>query len=137
MVAVPSKDTIKIADEQGFAVSTPDRRLVWNIQTPQVFETGLITTAYGELEKELMRLRGQSVNGQSQNRHNADGQSGDRQKPDGQGIAVTDDASVVELFTDHKVKLTMGAYENIKITTPEDISTAEGFLELLDSERTN
>lgn len=120
VAAVPSKDTVKIADEQGFAVSTPDRRLVWNIQTPQVFETKLITAAYGKLEKELMRLSGQSQSGQNE----------DRQKPYGQGIAVTDDASVVELFTDHKVKLIMGAYENIKITTPEDISTAEGFLEL-------
>lgn len=114
VAAVPSKDTIKIADEQGFAVSTPDRRLVWNIQTPQVFETKLITAAYGELERELLRLNGQDSSEQGQHR---------------QCITVTDDASVVELFTDHKVKLTMGAYENIKITTPEDISTAEGFLD--------
>lgn len=108
VAAVPSKDTVKIADGQGFAVSTPDRRLVWNIQTPQVFETKLITAAYGKLEKEFSRLSGQGT----------------------KFINVTDDASVVELFTDHKVKLVMGAYENIKITTPEDISTAEGFLEL-------
>lgn len=103
VAAVPSKDTIKIADEEGFAVTTPDRRLVWNIQTPQVFDIKLITAAYGELEKALTGLNGQC-------------------------LPVTDDASVVELFTDHKVKLAMGAYENIKITTPEDISTAEGFL---------
>lgn len=103
VAAVPSKDTIKLADEQGFAASTPDRRLVWNIQTPQVFETKLITGAYAELEREIPRLREQ-------------------------GITVTDDASVVELFTQRKVKLAMGAYENIKITTPEDISTAEGFV---------
>lgn len=103
VAAVPSKDTVKIADKQGFAVSTPDRRLVWNIQTPQVFETRLITTAYAKLERELPRLNEQ-------------------------GVTVTDDASVVELFTNHRVKLAMGAYENIKITTPEDIGTAEGFL---------
>ena len=109
VAAVPSKDTVKIADEQGFAVSTPDRRLVWNIQTPQVFETGLITAAYGKLEQE----------------------------PDGQYITVTDDASVVEMFTDHKVKLAMGSYENIKITTPEDICTAEGFLELKKNQGTD
>lgn len=102
VAAVPSKDTVKIADGEGFAAATPDRRLVWNIQTPQAFDTKLITAAYRELERALSQ-------------------------PDGQ-IVVTDDASVVELFTDHKVKLAMGAYENIKITTPEDISTAEGFL---------
>lgn len=110
VAAVPSKDTVKIADEQGFAVSTPDRRLVWNIQTPQVFETKLITAAYAKLERELPKL----------NR---------------QGVTVTDDASVVELFTDHRVKLALGAYENIKITTPEDIGTAEGFLGRLKTEK--
>jgi len=124
VAAVPSKDTIKIADEQGFAVSTPDRRMVWNIQTPQVFETKLITAAYGELEKELLRLSGQDMNGDNISGSGADGQGRSTQY-----ITVTDDASVVELFTDHKVKLAMGAYENIKITTPEDIGTAEGFLE--------
>lgn len=139
VAAVPSKDTIKIADAQGFAVSTPDRRLVWNIQTPQVFETKLITAAYGELEKELLRLSGQDINRddvsrrdadrQTVNGRDADGQAANGQRRNRQYITVTDDASVVELFTDHKVKLTMGAYENIKITTPEDIGTAEGFLE--------
>lgn len=130
VAAVPSKDTVKIADPQGFAVSTPDRRLVWNIQTPQVFETRLITTAYRELEKELMRLNGQDTRGENTKGQDADGQSTNGRDQNRQCINVTDDASVVELFTDHKVKLTMGAYENIKITTPEDISTAEGFLEL-------
>ncbi len=103
VAAVPSKDTIKIADEAGFAVSTPDRNLVWNIQTPQVFRAKLIIEAYAALERELPGLKKR-------------------------GIAVTDDAGVVELFTDQKVKLAMGAYENIKVTTPEDIRTAEGFL---------
>lgn len=35
---VPVKDTVKVADEAGFIVSTPDRRRLWNVQTPQVFE---------------------------------------------------------------------------------------------------
>ena len=42
---------------------------------------------------------------------------------------VTDDASVVELFTDKKVKFVQGSYENIKITTPEDLDVAEIFLQ--------
>ena len=41
---------------------------------------------------------------------------------------MTDDASVVELFTDIRVKLVEASYENIKITTPEDIPMAESFL---------
>lgn len=42
---------------------------------------------------------------------------------------VTDDAMVVETYTDRKIKLVEGSYENIKITTPEDIFIAEKFLE--------
>jgi 2-C-methyl-D-erythritol 4-phosphate cytidylyltransferase len=37
---------------------------------------------------------------------------------------VTDDASLVEQIG-HKVKLYMGSYENIKITTPHDLAVAE------------
>ena len=40
---------------------------------------------------------------------------------------VTDDASLVERLG-HKVKLYMGSYDNIKITTPEDLVLAEVLL---------
>lgn len=43
--------------------------------------------------------------------------------------AVTDDASVVELYGS-QVAVAMGRYENIKITTPEDLTFAEYLLEL-------
>ena len=46
---MPSKDTVKIVDENDFAVNTPERRFVWCIQTPQVFETALIRQAYFKL----------------------------------------------------------------------------------------
>lgn len=42
--------------------------------------------------------------------------------------AVTDDASVVELYG-HKVVTALGRYENIKITTPEDLVFAENILQ--------
>lgn len=42
--------------------------------------------------------------------------------------AVTDDAMLVEKYTGCKVKLLMGDYRNIKITTPEDMIIAGGFL---------
>lgn len=41
--------------------------------------------------------------------------------------AVTDDAMVVETFMKHPVKLVRGSYENIKITTPEDLKIGEVF----------
>lgn len=103
VAAVSSKDTIKIADEHGFVKDTPNRNLVWSIQTPQVFDAKLIMDAYETLYTQLPELKEK-------------------------GITITDDASVVELFTDYKVKLVEAAYTNIKITTSEDIHTAEAFL---------
>lgn len=41
---------------------------------------------------------------------------------------VTDDAMVVEQFGKQKVKFVEGSYENIKITTPEDLLIAETLL---------
>lgn len=101
--AVPSKDTVKLSDGQGFAAETPDRRSVWNVQTPQAFDTALAVQAYTRLREELPALAGK-------------------------GIAVTDDAMVVELFTDTRVKLAEGSYRNMKVTTPEDICIAEALL---------
>lgn len=41
---------------------------------------------------------------------------------------VTDDAMVVEQMMGHEIKLVLGSYENIKITTPEDLEIANTFL---------
>jgi 2-C-methyl-D-erythritol 4-phosphate cytidylyltransferase len=44
-------------------------------------------------------------------------------------IRVTDDASLIEQLEIHKVKLVMGTYENIKLTTPSDLAIARAILE--------
>ena len=41
---------------------------------------------------------------------------------------ITDDAMVVERMTERKVKLIEGSYQNIKITTPEDLLIADAYL---------
>ena len=41
---------------------------------------------------------------------------------------ITDDAMVIEKYTDQPIKMIEGSYENIKITTPEDLIVAECFL---------
>lgn len=46
VIGMPVKDTIKIADEEGCIAHTPDRRLVWMIQTPQVFRYDVVRKAY-------------------------------------------------------------------------------------------
>ena len=38
-----------------------------------------------------------------------------------QGIQATDDAQMVEMFTNEKVYVVMGDYENKKITTKDDL----------------
>lgn len=101
VVGMPVKDTIKLADSEGFVSETPERSLVWMIQTPQVFERGLVKEAYALLMKQ-------------------------------DNVQVTDDAMVVEQMLGYKVKLTMGSYENIKITTPEDLDIAEIFVKNLE-----
>lgn len=108
VAAVPVKDTIKIADGDGFAVQTPDRNLVWAVQTPQVFEAPLIIQAYQKLFRQL--------------------ESPGREEG-GNGMAVTDDAMVVERLMGIPVKLVEASYGNIKITTPEDIRTAQSLIE--------
>ena len=103
VAAVPVKDTIKLSDENGFVADTPARDKLWQVQTPQVFERRLITDAYVRLIEEEPALKER-------------------------GVVITDDAMAVEMFGDTKVKLTCGSYENIKITTPEDLAIAAGIL---------
>ena len=43
-------------------------------------------------------------------------------------VQITDDAMVVETMLQTPVKLYEGSYNNIKITTPEDLVIAESFL---------
>lgn len=103
VAGMPVKDTIKLADGEGNIESTPERSRVWMIQTPQAFECSLIKEAYTILiEQENRGIK--------------------------TSIPVTDDAMVVECFLNQKVHLVYGSYENIKITTPEDMRIAEVFL---------
>lgn len=46
IVAVKTIDTIKIVDETGFIKLTPDRKTLWNAQTPQIFKYDLITSLH-------------------------------------------------------------------------------------------
>lgn len=46
VIAVPVKDTIKIADEAGMVQRTPDRNSLWAIQTPQAFRRSDLVTAH-------------------------------------------------------------------------------------------
>lgn len=90
--AVPLKDTIKYVDDECFARKTPDRKRLWAIQTPQVFDYGIILEAHRKALKD--------------------------------GFTGTDDAVLAERLG-IKIKMVMGSYHNIKITTSEDLLFAE------------
>lgn len=127
-VAVPSVDTVKLADDEGFVEMTPDRSRVWSIQTPQGFRTELLRGAYERLF--------------AVGRNTASGKDGGFSVSDGEGrlvseesalgspfAGITDDAMVVErAFPEQMIKLVMGSYDNIKVTTRKDLAVAEGVL---------
>ena len=96
---MPVKDTIKVADAHGFAESTPDRSLLWQVQTPQAFAYPLVRGAYDRLMADETLQKG-----------------------------ITDDAMVVEHLSGTKVRLVEGSYENLKVTHQEDLVLAEALL---------
>lgn len=88
VVGVPVKDTIKVVDSDGNIVDTPNRSLLWSVQTPQSFKYEIITKAYEYAYSN--------------------------------DYYGTDDAMLVE-HIGYNVKMIEGSYDNIKITTEEDL----------------
>jgi 2-C-methyl-D-erythritol 4-phosphate cytidylyltransferase len=88
IVGVPAKDTIKVVKHDFMVQETPPRKVLWQIQTPQVFKKELIVKAY----QQAVKL----------------------------GWQATDDASLVEKLG-ASVFVVQGDYNNLKITTPEDL----------------
>lgn len=99
IVGVPVKDTIKSADKDAYVKDTPKRDSLWQIQTPQVFNYDLIKRAYCYIMENNIK-------------------------------DLTDDSKVLEIFAGNKepVKIYEGSYENIKITTAEDLIVAEALI---------
>lgn len=95
VLGVPVKDTVKQTDERNQVIATIPRQNLWNIQTPQVFSADIIKEAY---EKFLMQ---DTIRREAKN--------------------ITDDSMVVETMTSYPVTIIEGSYDNIKITTPEDM----------------
>jgi 2-C-methyl-D-erythritol 4-phosphate cytidylyltransferase len=92
IAAVPVKDTIKSAGRDLVVKRTIPRDGLWAVQTPQVFDTGLLYEAHQHVTED-----------------------------------VTDDASMIER-RGGTIRIFMGSYENIKVTTMEDVATAEAIL---------
>ena len=88
---LPVTDTIKRV-EKGIVQESVDRSSLYRIQTPQAFSFPLLLEAYKTfLEKKE------------------------------EGLSITDDAMMVEAFTQEQPYLVLGEEQNQKITVPEDL----------------
>lgn len=98
--AMPVKDTIKIVDDNLFGRETPERKSVYQIQTPQAFTFDILDGAYNALMAKSKDIC----------------------------YKITDDTMIVEQYKGVQSKMIPGSYENIKITTPEDLKIAAVFV---------
>ena len=89
---LPVKDTVKIVEE-GFVKKSLERRMLFSVQTPQVFEFTLIHDCY----KKFMPHREEWKE------------------------RITDDSMLVEEFSEEKVLMIPGEEDNQKITVKEDL----------------
>ena len=99
VVGVPVKDTIKVIDNDKNIVDTPNRSVLWAVQTPQTFDYNILIDAYKDAFKNK--------------------------------FYGTDDAMLVERIG-YKVKMLEGSYNNIKITTLEDLNIGSQILRVQD-----
>jgi 2-C-methyl-D-erythritol 4-phosphate cytidylyltransferase len=95
---VTPSDTIKVVDDKGEVTSTLDRRWLVAVQTPQAFRAEVLRHAHEQVH------------------HIAPG-----------ATAATDDAMLVEALGG-RVQVVPGEPGNLKITTPQDLRTAERLL---------
>lgn len=95
VTGVRVKDTIKVVDDSGMIIDSPDRSKLWAVHTPQCFSYNLILKAHQYAREK--------------------------------NILATDDSMLVEKLG-REVKMIEGSYDNIKITTPEDLFVAENIL---------
>ena len=99
VVGVPVKDTIKVIDNDKNIVDTPNRSVLWAVQTPQTFDYNILIDAYKDAFKNK--------------------------------FYGTDDAMLVERIG-YKVKMLEGSYNNIKITTQEDLNIGSQIVRVQD-----
>lgn len=95
ILGVPSKDTIKAVRSDHTVKSTLPRSELWQIQTPQAFNSSVALQAHEKARTDH--------------------------------FLGTDDASLVERL-EKSVLVVEGSYDNIKITTPEDMVTGKAIL---------
>lgn len=111
------KDTVKEVDESGKVLRTPRRKSLFAVQTPQIFARDIYEEAYKRAKKAMENGRTEANTDLPQ-----------VERPLFSNVPeFTDDCSVME-WAGYFVYLSEGSYENIKITTLEDLEIAEAIL---------
>ena len=95
IAGMPVKDTIKVVSDSSTIVDTPARSTLWMAQTPQCFKLELALNSYRKMIEQ------------------------------GAPADITDDAQVVKLYGGVDSVMVEASYNNIKITTPDDIALGE------------
>ena len=106
LAAAPVRDTVKVSSDGEYVLSSPDRSSLWIAQTPQTFRVDLIMSCFRKYREAL-------------------------EKADAEGSVIdeiTDDVSLVSLFSDSGVRIVRSSFWNMKITEPEDICVAEALM---------
>jgi len=103
VIAVKEKNTVKRVINNN-VVETLERSQIWEVQTPQFFKVGIIK----KLTKKVVTDFLTDISATE--------------------MGITDDASILEMFN-KTVEVIEGNYDNIKITTPEDIKFMNFLLE--------
>jgi len=98
VVGMPSKDTVKIVDKEQFVTKNAKKELVCGRSRRRRFFVIQLS------DRHMKKARLGRMDG------------------------VTDDSMLVEKYGDCKVKMVEGSYENLKITTMEDLFVAEVIL---------
>ena len=102
---VRAVDTICQVDDDNQIIQIPNRNSLWSIQTPQCF-------IYEDIKKAQEILLEKEP-----------------EMTENEKKSITDDVAVLQKFLGRDVFIFEGSYKNIKVTNPEDISKAEGYLE--------
>lgn len=104
LAAAQVRDTMKQSEDGEYVSSSPDRSSMWIAQTPQTFRYDLIMSCFERYMND----------------------------PERQESKITDDVSLVSLYSDSKVRIVRSSFWNMKVTEPWDISVAEALLRQAD-----
>jgi len=107
VAAVPVTDTVKQSADGATVDRTLPRRELFAVQTPQGFATELLARAYAAMEEQRVKAP-EAFAAEEKN--------------------ITDDASVVERYSDHPVYLAQGEATNRKVTLADDLEYARFIL---------